>query len=419
MSVATAPSKTPPRKPVRELVVKVLSLPGRLVYRSGLGSSYMLTTVSRVLRRFMENTSPRKVLNLAVSGTQYVLKSEKMYSWPNVLKIDISPLCGLRCTICVHADANGNESLERQEFNSKQKMSVEEFTRIINEVKGKVSTVSLFYMGDPLMHPDMDEMCTIARKAKINVHVSTHFSYALSDERIKRLVKSGLTHLTVCVDGLSQEKYELTRIGGKLERVLSNLRRVCSVRKELGQVYPKVEVQFVKFQHNVDDLDAARQLCDELGVDQFTDYWGYLNNYTDLDPGSYAIHSPKKNKRLPQCLMPHFFMLIKYNGDVIPCCYYRMGDQYTGSQNAMAVGNVFETSVWDVWNSPAYRALRRVVSNPQRANSEPELKENFCHGCPAVFDTEIDKNVRQADEHKYEEVYTIGVAGKPVRRPNG
>jgi MoaA/NifB/PqqE/SkfB family radical SAM enzyme len=376
----------------------------------------LVLDVVSVLNRFIENTNPRKISNLLLGGAQFAMRKEKVHSWPAVLKIDISPLCSLRCTICVHADANGNEALERQSFNSKQKMTVEQFNRIVDEVKGKTGLLSLYYLGDPLMHPELDEMCAIARRARINTHVSTHFSYALSDERLKRLVESGLTYLTVCVDGMTQEKYELTRIGGKLDRVLSNLRRVCQYRKELKQVYPRVDVQFIKFQHNVDDLEAARNFCEEIGVDQFTDFWGYLNNWTDVDPGTYEVFAPKRSQLLPRCFMPHFMMVIKYNGDVIPCCYYRLGKQYTGSEESKAIGNVFKTSVWDVWNSQEYRLLRRIVSNPEKVDSDPELKDIFCSGCPLIFDTNAVANVRRGDEYAHRDMYTIGNTGRPVRK---
>src|SRR5205085_1410671 len=161
----------------------------------------------------------------------YALGTEGVAAWPTVLKIDISPVCNLRCTVCVHAAPNGDTDLERQEFHGRQRMSVADFRRIIAEVAGRTSAVSLYYLGDPLVHPDLDEMCGIARDAGMNVHISTNFSFKLTDERLARMARSGLTHLTVCVDGLRQESYERTRVGGRIDLVLSNLRRICAERR--------------------------------------------------------------------------------------------------------------------------------------------------------------------------------------------
>jgi len=359
----------------------------------------------------------QKFINMAIGLTQFVGKSEKTLAWPIVLKIDISPLCNIKCTACVHAHPNGNKALEKQVFNKSQIMSVSQYRLIINEIKGKSTAVSLYYLGDPLMHPELDEMCRIAHDAGINVHINTNFSFPLTDNRIRRIVKSGLTHLTVCVDGLSQEKYQLTRIGGRIDWVLSNLKRVCSFRREYGQTYPKVEVQYIKFQHNLDEVERAKRLFQEIGVDQVTTFWGNLHNYTDQDPGTYTVHGPRKNRLLPQCFWPYFSMQIKYNGDVIPCCAYRLGTQYTGTDNSQSLGNVFETSIREVWNSSKYRELRRFVSAPELIKSATSLEKTFCYGCPNIFDTDVEKNYRNGKLYTFEELYTIGDKGTPVRTP--
>ncbi len=355
----------------------------------------------------IENLSFRKFINMAFGAIQFVFKTEKMFSWPIIVKIDISPLCNLKCSFCVHAEPNDEEALKKQEFRASKKMTIAQYQRIIDEIKGKSAAVSLYYLGDPLVHPDVDEMCQIARQAGLNVHISTNFSFPLTDERISRLVSSGLTHLTVCVDGLIQEKYQLTRVGGRLDWVLSNLRRVCEYKREKNLIYPKVEVQYIKFQHNLDQLEQAKQLFAEIGIDQVTVFWGKLSNMTEVEPGTYPVFGPKKNKGIPQCIWPHLSMLIKYNGDVIPCCQYRQSMQYSSQDDPLVVGNVFETSVWQVWNSPQYRELRRLVSKPELVESETSLKKSFCYGCSQIFNVDFGPKNLYANTHHFEEVSKV------------
>ena len=240
----------------------------------------------RRLGWFTRGLTPRKLLNMLLAGAEFAAKREKLHSWPVFLRIDISPLCNLRCTICVHAEPDGNPALGKQRFHKSQRMTVEQFTRIIDEVKDRSMGVSLYYLGDPLVHPDLDEMCTIASQAGLNVHYSTNLSFQLSDARIESMVTSGVTHLTACVDGLSQAKYELTRIGGRIDTVLSNLRRLCACRARLRRRDPLIEVQYIKYQHNLDEVEPARQTLTDMGVDQFHELWGGLHNYTDRDPAT-------------------------------------------------------------------------------------------------------------------------------------
>jgi MoaA/NifB/PqqE/SkfB family radical SAM enzyme len=356
-----------------------------------------------------------KTGNALVAGVEYGLKRESMLAWPLVLKVDISPMCNLKCTVCVHATANDNDALQRQEFSAKQRMSVEEFRRIVHEVRGRTTSISLYYFGDPLMHPELAEMCAVAFDAEMNTHVKSNFNFSMSDEKIERLVRSGLTHLSVCVDGLTQSTYERTRVGGKLELVLANLSRVCELKRRLGATYPRVEAQFIKFRHNVHEFEAAKALFESMGVDRVTSFWGELGNYTDDPVRGVAALEPRANTLLPQCYWPHFTMLIRYNGDVIPCSNYRIGEQNARAGDKRVIGNVFQTSVRDVWNSPGYRAIRRLVSNPERARRESWLRDSFCDGCAAVFDKDCATFMRSAERYQFEELYDL--RGKaPFRR---
>ena len=105
-------------------------------------------------------------------------------------------------------------------------MSLESYTHIINEIKSYAFSVSLYYLGDPIINPDLALYANIARSAGLNVHVSSNFSLPLSDKKIEEISTSGITHLTVCVDGFSQEIYQKSRVGGNIELVKQNLAKL-------------------------------------------------------------------------------------------------------------------------------------------------------------------------------------------------
>lgn len=337
---------------------------------------------------FLENMTPAKLGNLCLAGAEYLTKRDRMRAWPVVVKIDISPLCNLKCTICVHADPGEEQYLQKQTFDSSQRMAVDQYRRIIDEIKGKSMAVSLYYLGDPLVHPNLDEMCGIARQAGLNVHISTNFSFTWNDDRIHRHVESGVTHLTVCVDGLSQQNYARTRVGGRIGTVLSNLERLILYRNSRKLRYPKVEVQYLVFDHNKDEMLPALELFRKLGVDQVVFREGGTQNWASV---AHHTKAPKKNRALPQCVWPHFFMVVKYNGDVIPCCLHRVGDQYATGADTRAVGNAFQSTIREIWNSDAYRQLRRVVSNPTRAHAEPGSERGYCDACPQVYEVSTEQ----------------------------
>jgi len=379
----------------------------------------LVQTVVRRRRWLFARLSLRKLWNLATTSVEFALRREKLHSKPAFVKIDISPICNLRCTVCVHADPGESLLLRKQVFDKRHRMTPEQFQEIVDAVKGHATAVSLYTWGDPLTHPQLTELSRIASDAGLQVHASTNFSFKWTDQRIRDLVESGMTHLTVCVDGLSQEKYERTRVGGRIDWVLDNLERTIRFRNESGRQYPLVEVQYIRYQHNLDELEPARRRCEELGVDEFASFWGALHNYADREPGNYEVHGPKSTGALPGCYWPHYSVVVKWNGDVIPCCEHRMASQHAAGVDARTFGNVFEQPLSEIWNGPKYRQARRLVSDPTRSDREPELKENFCDGCFVIFDTSIRDTARWAGEHTWEEVYSEDESrpGRSVRKP--
>ena len=338
----------------------------------------------------------RQAQNLAKVAFAFLTKSEKVSGLPPLLKIDISPICSLQCPSCLHSSPEDRNLplLEAQRFGKHDRMSVEDFTRIINQVKRRIFGVSLFYYGDPYAHPQVDELCGIARAANVNVHVTTHFSYNFSDARIEKIVRSGLSHLTVAVDGASQETYGITRVGGKLSLVLSNLQRVAKYRKDHKLKWPFIQVQYLQHAHHpAGEADRVRAMVSELGIDQFTVGDGLhltpsreLWNVVLYDIDHYSIGAPLKPKAVPRCMLPYFNMVVRYNGDVIPCCMYRQGRQHANVDGRATLGNLFQQPLEDIWNNDRYAENRRLVSDPTALSEDPKLKESFCYGCRRITD---------------------------------
>ncbi len=355
------------------------------------------------------------VWRLLMAGGEMVLRRKRLLSYPLAVKIDISPRCNLKCTVCVHAHANGDQRLACQQFDKSQDMTLANFRRIIDQIRGRTAAVTLYYLGDPLIHPQVTEMCQVASEAGLCVQCSSNFSYPLSDERIDEIVASGVTHLRICIDGLEQKTYERTRVGGKIDLVIANLRRLVAAKRRLKRKFPKIEVQYIKFQHNVHELTPARILCEQIGADQFTSFWGNLGNYVDANPGCYPVRRAKRRRwYLPRCVWPYVGMLIKQDGDVLPCCNHRQGEQYAAGGDCRALGNVFETSVREVWNSPAYQEIRRLSWNPRLSEKDDRHCRSFCESCPNLFHADLPE--LRGNRHMFDQVYVLDERGVPVRR---
>jgi MoaA/NifB/PqqE/SkfB family radical SAM enzyme len=363
-------------------------------------------SLSRKRGWFTETLSPGKAWNMFLAGCHVALRSQRVWSYPVALKMDISPLCNIHCLTCIHAKPHMNPRLEAQSFCPDQKMPIDQFQRVIDECRGKTSSVTLHYLGDPLMVPNIHEYARYVRDTGMTVHINTNLSYNLSDERLKLLVTSGLTHLTVCLDGMTQETYGRTRVGGRIDIVTANLRKICQLRRELDVRHLHIEVQYLKYQHNAHEIPQAEAFCRELGVDQFTEFWAHLGNYVYWPPVGVEPKGVVRRRLMrPLCLWPYGAMVIKYNGEVVPCCGHRLGTQYVKEGQSPVLGNVFKTSVREVWNSPPYRRLRRLVFKPQPALNKSAADSEFCYGCIALVLSNYKRP--RGNKHHIEEFYEV------------
>ncbi len=348
-------------------------------------------------RRKWAFSSLKHIPRLAQVAASMLLHRNYSSSFPLFLKIDLSPNCNIRCATCIHADKPGDGGLlDKQQFHASQKMPLEQYKKLIDKARGKCLSVVLHYLGDPFMYPDLDEAAHYAFEAGMRVHVGSNFSYPFTDERIESLLHSGITDLTVCVDGLSQELYQRTRVGGKIEHVLNNLERLCKKRKELNLKRIHIEVQYIRFDHNRHQEAEARKKLLEIGVDQFTAFDGYTINYVNVDPNSpyYKPQSPHPRKIFgmpPHCHWPYTSMVIRYDGEVIPCCFYRLASQYADGIKPMSLGNVFDKdgnveNIEKMWNGQEYQNLRKQVFDGSIVS-----REDYCYGCSFLFDVDVER----------------------------
>lgn len=360
----------------------------RSLKSSALDARHVVQRSHRRKAWILSGMTARKALNLMLNCVGYVAGATSLPTLPSLVKADISPVCSLKCPVCLHAspEGRGKPLLAAQKFDRSDRMTANQFRHLVESFEGKTLAISLFYYGDPLAHPEVNSLCGIARSGGVNVHVTSHFSYSLSDAKVRKLADCGLTHLTVALDGSSAAIYSSTRIRGRFDWVVGNLRRIIAYRNENKRRHPFVEVQYVAHKHHPPlEAERVRALAGSCGADQFTSIPPYpIDNVVDEDPDNFDYGPARPKGALPKCHWPYTSTVVKHDGDVIPCCNYRAGQQFVADGDKRALGNVFQTPLREIWNSEAYRSIRRFVRDPSLAERDPAYRKSFCYGCPVL-----------------------------------
>jgi MoaA/NifB/PqqE/SkfB family radical SAM enzyme len=323
---------------------------------------------------------PGKLWNLFKLIMKYYLRMEFLKTYPILVKVDVTPICQLKCPVCIHgADS---EEAQKQDFKNKE-MDFELFRKLTDELAGKTLAFSMYHLGEPLLNKEIYRMIAYASSKGINCYFTSNFSMKITDKEMELMVQSGLRQITVALDGYTQENYSKTRVNGNVELVKNNLERVVSTKKRLGIRDLWITVQTCVFDHNSHEMSQVEEFCERIGVDDHRIFPG------TNEPGGWVKvmmprRSPKKAKAIPMCRWPHFASVVLYNGDVIPCCQYRNDNAYSVEEETIKMGSVANGSFSEVFNGSEYVLARRMMLDPTLPGEN--VKKNFCYQCPVIYD---------------------------------
>lgn len=302
---------------------------------------------------------PRAYLNLFSMLLQRKLGVRKVHGSPFILTLDPSSACQLRCPFCPTGSQKGV-------IRNMDLMSLELFQKIIDEVGPYIFRLDLFNWGEPLLNKHFVEMVRYAKRHRIWVSTSTNLSVQLSDQQMEDLLRSGLDKMIVSLDGVSEEKYRKYRIGGNFNLVMSNLQRLAQKKRELGLERPIIVWQFLVFRYNEEDIETARQMAGEMGVqlklgapfvyqeEQWIDMTPTLDEF-NLYRQLPAAESQSKNSTKPKrCDWLYSSAAINANGSVSPCCVVPVEQDDFGR---LAGGDYKQ-----VYNNEKYQAARALFT---------------------------------------------------------
>jgi MoaA/NifB/PqqE/SkfB family radical SAM enzyme len=309
---------------------------------------------------------------------------------PQWYYLDIGNICNLRCPYC----ATGNGRTPESE---KGLMSREAFDRILGQLEKHARFVCLFNWGEPFVNRHLLYMIRALADRGIDTHLDSNLSVRdFSDHDAEEVVRSGLLSLFASIDGVSQEAYERYRVGGRVERALGNLRQLVAARDRLGADRPGLVWAFYLNRHNEHEVEAARALAREIGVEIWFKLLSAPEEFQTryarergpiLDPPASLTrwHPAPMAPGLPSfrlhpllhsvCRQPFTVGVINWNGDVFPCCAVA-GQRFR-------LGNVLEQSFEEVWHGAPLTACRTFLKGFGPVQNGGSVCETVCTAVPS------------------------------------
>ena len=295
----------------------------------------------------------KRFWNIFLLGLDWVLGRSCVFSRPVAIKIEPCNMCNYHCPGCYTGSGNP--------LSSKGKMSLDVYKKIIDEMAPYALKIIPHMWGEPLIHPDIFEMITYGKKHNLQVQVSSNLNL-MKEGDAERFVDSKLDQLTVPVDGATQETYEIYRQGGNLNKVLKGIQDIMAVRKAKNASYPKIELQFIVFDHNVHEHEAVKKIAEELNVDIFT----VIDCQSNRESLKKETTTKSAKIKYSRCMTLWILACFDWNGSVSACCD-SVDDGF---------GNITEQDFGSIWNSPKIQKARAFQKRriPEKLKDAPNSK---------------------------------------------
>ena len=287
------------------------------------------------------------------SYQNYRSRKSRNVSLPIRLWVEPTGVCNLSCVMCLNKDLTKSE---------KGFMDFDVFKKIIDEASCFVCDVNLFHRGESLLHPEIFKMIKYAKDKGLCTRLNTNATL-LNEKRSYQILESGLDFLSFSFDGYEKKVYEKIRRGGNFNETLDNIVRFLSIKKKLHKNYPYSTFTVIEFPN--ESPGEMREDIKKQFIDKFDSL--PLNQFVTRAPHNWAGGYNSKNKIsdksfLP-CTFPWYSLTIFWDGRIVPCPQDFFGK--------LALGNIKDSSLLDIWNGPKEIFLRAKLNRREYEDIVP------------------------------------------------
>jgi MoaA/NifB/PqqE/SkfB family radical SAM enzyme len=308
-------------------------------------------------------------LNEILMSMGITIKKEKP-RLPFFIQLEPTTRCNFNCIMCTR------KKLNPARLN--KDLTLEDFKVIIKQISPK--RIQLQGMGEPFLNKNLHEILEEGKKRKISITVTTNGSLL---HKYLDLIPYFST-ITISLDSVDENNFKQIRIGGSIDRIISNLELV--VQEKIKHKWKtRIGINSVISHLNYNEIPKLIELTYRLNLDFISivevENWKtplesdyneerkfiekareksdeikkLVNNCKEKYP-KLRIGYVSSIKRKTKCFWPFSATFITVDGFVTPCCI-RMDPE------VINFGNIFEKDFKSIWYSDKYIDFRRTFIN--------------------------------------------------------
>ncbi len=297
---------------------------------------------------------------------------------PQIITVELSSRCNLRCEMC--------EVLQWKE--KPKDVSFREFKLIFSKLPlfphRMFPEKLIFYLsgiGEILLNKDVFKIIRFLKGKGCFVTFADNFTL-LNPQKAKELIESGADEIFLSLDGATKKTFESIRKGASFEKVLSNAKALADLKKSMHSEKPRIIARFVVSKKNLGEMPllvkiAAKNGLKEIAFSEIIISQKTLSLKADVkefekrkkkclalaEKLGVKVFFPGKKQPVKECNRFANEVFINPNGFVMPCHAFTQGGKYSESIAKYSFGNVFEKSLFSIWNSKKYQQFRQDIRN--------------------------------------------------------
>lgn len=274
----------------------------------------------------------------------------------NKIYVEIGNICNLRCSFC--------PELKRD----KRQMTADEFLHVCQAIKGYTDYIYLHVMGEPLLHPELEEMLGIAHSHGFRVCITTNGTLLGKCGELLTSHPEVVHKVNISVHSIEGNGKE-----ERLDRYMSEVVDFAKSAAERG-IFTILRLW------NLDSREALganlqNEIIEAKLHAAFSGEWKKRwNGYMLADriflefAGAFVwpVESGAEERELGSCRGLIDQIAILANGAVVPCCL--------DSEGVISLGNIFEDSFESIISSPRAKAIKEGFL-------QGEMREEMCKRC--------------------------------------
>ena len=251
--------------------------------------------------------------------------------------IEITNSCNLNCKFCIHTK-------EQKRF-----IKLEDFKIILNKLKGKTKYLYFHILGEPLLHPKINEFITLASNKGFFVNITTN-GYLIKN------LKEPVRQINISLHSFdNSQKKSLEEYMSDIFNVVDNMKntfisyRFWAKNKNANDI---LEIINKHYKTNIKKVENNK-IKENIFISTFKEFiWPDINNNYYSEKGKcYALKD-------------HIGILS--TGDVVPCCL--------DANATINLGNIFDTDLEIILNSDRVNNIIKGFRNNKKC-------EELCKHC--------------------------------------